>query len=700
MKRKRNLIVVLSLVVALVLPTNALAATHDNISSADALTEAYNNDTDSEVVINLSDNIGAVDITSRSASSLTINANNKIIDGGVSVGGDGSVAINDVTITASADGTAGLSVKDSANVTVDGTVRSGKAEGVTAVGGATVTVDGLVNGQTDGVYAHGNASVTVEGQIIANEGVGIKAEDDATVSVSEPGRAITSRTDAVNATDNAQVSVEGSIKSAGNGVVAQKNANVTVEGNIEAATYGVNVDGGSGKTTVEVTGNITTKDSTSGAGVKSDYAVVKIKGDINSASTGVRARADVPENTVEIEGNITAGGDGLAISGYDVAARVIGSITAGNNGIVSSTDGSAEVKGNVTGGANGIYAPSCGNITVTGDVSGKNGSADSVESTENYSNGGNGINIDYGKVIVNGNVSGGTSYGVQATGGAGIIAKSGAKVTVSGNVTGGDQVAVKDGGTSIGGGAGNGIDMERSATVSVGGNVTGGSSDATAGSAGKGVYIDMPLYGRGNIGSLKVEGTISGGEQKGNATSAGNGVFYNFKTKDKEGTGDNWTLADMPTVTLFKLVGGTKKDGTKAAEIVSHGYASLVRPSADEINSIYNYIVKVINTENGTIESVTAHPGETVTLKITPDSGYKLAGVELDGAVLKSANGVYSYVVPTYGGVTASATFTAASTTPVGPATGDTSNLALWIILMVASAAAIVAFVIIKKKKH
>ena len=532
--------------------------------------------------------------------------------------------------------------------------------GVKITGDGTVVMDKVyitaLGDNKDALTVEGSANVTVNGQVASVSGTAVTASDSATVKIdgSGYGTAVSAgKGTGIKASDDANVTVTGGKIMSHTGVDASGNAKVTVDNDIDAGS-GDGVDA-SGNATVEVTGSI---ESDSGVGIMA-------QGDSNvTAKSGVASEHAV--------------------------------------GIYATENSTVSVTGAVLGAIAGVEADSDATVEVTGNVSGKDGDASKVTGDNKSSNGGQGVIAkQQANVTVNGNVTGGKSYGPQADGGSGISAIGTSTVSVTGNVTGGDQITVNIEGdlAALTGNGGSGVAMDRSATVSVGGDVTGGSSDGNQGEAGNGVYITMPSATEksGTTGSLTVEGTITGGKALYSTAHAGAGTYFYFGySKEK----DTWTTEDLPTVTLWKVQGGetAQKDGTRTQAVKAGAY--MTAPSADEINSSYNYIVKIINTANGTIEKVTAHPGETVTLNIKPDSGYKIATVGVDGAELKSENGVYSFVMPTYGGVTATATFEAAEVTPtvIAPATGDSSNLLLWGALMLASAA-VVVFIVLEKKK-
>lgn len=717
MKKKRAIVAVVAMLLALAVPLNAFAA---DAGTVEALKAAFN-DAEGDVEINITSTITSdseIVLNSKANTKYTINSDDKQIIGGIKITGGGTVVMNKANIQARANDQAALSVKDNANVTVNGIVMSAAGDGVSATENATVVIDGTgyghaVESRSDtGVSASGSANVTVKGSDIM-AGTGVNATGNASVTVLD---GITAGTgDGVSANGNAKVSVEGSITSNnGKGVNAAEGSEVTVTGDINAKTYGVytDCDLSSAHAKVTVVGDITTTGTGSEYAVFSRDATVNVTGDISSASRGAYVRTDENSHQLIVNGNIDAAKTGLQTAGRDLAATITGNIAAGGNGVEAGSESHIEIKGDINGGENGIYALNQSGVTVTGDVtgsvyginasqsskvnvtgnvSGKNGSTDGKGSTT----GGGGIYaMESAKVTVDGNVSAGESYGAAgghyATYGAnGVVAEDVSTVSVTGNVNGGSNSKL----SAAGGRAGDAIRLDTTANVSVGGDAKGGSADA--GNAGAGAKIilrvnDDTRFQNASVGSLTVNGRIVGGSASGTAT-AGDGVKYDYSD-------GSWTLEKMPTVTLFKAEAGG--EGAKPVA-VSWGDGSSWYDSEDGtpdyewLNNEHNYIVKIAAAANGSVSAskTTAKPGETVTLSVTPNSGYKLGSVSVEGAELKYENGVYSFVMPEYGGVTVSATFTAA---PVGPATDDNSGLMLWSALMLASAA---CFVALKKKK-
>ncbi len=118
------------------------------------------------------------------------------------------------------------------------------------------------------------------------------------------------------------------------------------------------------------------------------------------------------------------------------------------------------------------------------------------------------------------------------------------------------------------------------------------------------------------------------------------------------------------------------------------------KPEEETIPMIVKHEAKVEGGNGGKaeVDNPTPKAGDEVTVTVTPDEGK-----EIDGVVVKDENGekvpvtdngdgTYTYEQPD-GDVTVEVTFKdkKAPVEPSGPNTGDKSNLALWIVLMVVS---------------
>ena len=83
----------------------------------------------------------------------------------------------------------------------------------------------------------------------------------------------------------------------------------------------------------------------------------------------------------------------------------------------------------------------------------------------------------------------------------------------------------------------------------------------------------------------------------------------------------------------------------------SEEYKTYFSGGVSEIE-VYNmkgaYDVTIASTENGTVTAsrLTADKDEVITLTVTPDSGYKVKSVEVNGTVVTPVDGVYSFTMP------------------------------------------------------
>ena len=332
MKKKRAIVAVVAMLLALAVPLNAFAA---DAGTVDALKAAFN-DAEGDVEINITNTITSdseIVLNSKANTKYTINSDNKQIIGGIKITGDGTVVMNKANILARANDQAALSVEDNANVTVNGIVMSAAGDGVSAAENATVVIDGTGYGHAvesrsdNGVSASGSANVTVKGSDIM-AGTGVNATGNASVTVLDG--IIAGPGDGVSANGNAKVSVEGSITSNnGKGVNAAEGSDVTVTGDINAKTYGVYTDCGSSSTHAKVTveGDIATTGTDSNyAGVYTVKGTVNIIGDISSASRGAYVRTNENSNQLIVNGNIDAAKIGLQTAGRTLAATITGNI--------------------------------------------------------------------------------------------------------------------------------------------------------------------------------------------------------------------------------------------------------------------------------------------------------------------------------------------------------------------------------------
>ena len=118
----------------------------------------------------------------------------------------------------------------------------------------------------------------------------------------------------------------------------------------------------------------------------------------------------------------------------------------------------------------------------------------------------------------------------------------------------------------------------------------------------------------------------------------------------------------------------------------------------------YDITVKKTSGGTVTVSHETAVAGQTVTITPTPNSGKvvnKITVTDADGnavTVTNNGNGTYSYTQPD-SDVTIKVTFKTSGTSDT-PATGDTTNLALWFGIMAASVLALVILFVYSRKRR
>ncbi|MDD4509324.1 MAG: bacterial Ig-like domain-containing protein [Oscillospiraceae bacterium] len=125
-----------------------------------------------------------------------------------------------------------------------------------------------------------------------------------------------------------------------------------------------------------------------------------------------------------------------------------------------------------------------------------------------------------------------------------------------------------------------------------------------------------------------------------------------------------------------------------------------VSNSDDDDGATTNYIITTDAGKGGSFDTdktVSVKAGESASFNIKPDSGYVIADVKVDG---KSVGAISYYVFTNVqANHTISAIFEAADT-DVNPSTGDNSNMAWWIALLLISGGAVTVLGISKKRKY
>lgn len=382
---KKNIRRMTTLLLALLLlasmPLNALAASYD-VGDFAGLSDAFNDNSGEDVVINVTADIdfGGYSVSAKENTKYTIGTGNGSILKNANVGGAGSVEIN-----MNLGGENGLTAFDDVSVTVNGNIIADH-DGVNSDGNSNVTVKGNIESHDKGVYSHDNSTVTVEGSIKSLTDEGVYATDDATVTVK--GDILADDT-AIYAKNDAVVNVTGDVEGDDLGILATGNASVAVDGNVagmdgdpDDVNYndpGDYSDGGDGicaadSATVKVTGNVSGGDSygTFGYGGDAmevyDSANVTVGGDVTGGS--VTANPDTGANLTEE----SCAGRGISMKStatVSVGGNVSGGSTNGDAGyggdgvyitvVDSKTAGSLTAEGAVTGGkapANGVAGSS------------------------------------------------------------------------------------------------------------------------------------------------------------------------------------------------------------------------------------------------------------------------------------------------------------------------------------------------------
>lgn len=695
-----------ALVLLVLMPTTAFAATHENVDTWEKLQAAFA-DTDADVTIILTGDITALsDLEAKLGQTFVINGQAYTLKD-VSLYGAGSVEINAALSNENNDDA--LKAGGQVQVTVNGDVTSSD-DGISTYGESSVTVNGDIAVEEDGVEARESSNVTVNGNI-AGESDGVRAFDESTVNVTGD---VTGKEDqGIEAEGTAEVTVSGNVFGGSDGIEAEGQANVSVSGNVTGGVEAYD------ESNVHVTGDVT---GTSG---DPDEVDMTDPTDYSDGSTGVYAEGSAQ---VTVDGNVT-GGDAFGTYGY------------AGDGVEARDESNVTVGGNVTG----------GNVTADPSVEAKKyesspSAGPSADIEEYYDNSiaGDGVVMDAtANVTVGGDVTGGATNGDHGQAGEGVVILSLNKNYVSGDGQGPDNVQ----------------EEAQPGKLVVYGTVSGGNALADNGQDGAGIYwddyydgYDGPIGGAPDDFHLPTEipenipvglvVTVIGdifenyyysygftfeqydsafsafekdvllplinaatGGQADNLDDALDAVenldaeaaaalnlqlvnAYNDHLDNvaSKQIGDNMVL---PEVTVWQV-----KSGGEQAPLFD---SSFTDEMTDLLGADTNYIVRVADCENGQLiaDKATAKAGETVTLIPKANDGYVLDQVLVNGVALEAVDGVYSFIMPEGGGIEVSATFVAeapaeAPTNTAGsPKTGDGFQAALLLGLMAVSAAAI-----------
>lgn len=631
------------LTTASLMTTSVFAKTWENISSGEDLTNAFNSDTDPEVIIHLSgsiENLGK--LQSKKGQVYTINGTDYVIKSVVYVTGEGNVTVNADIDTTDAHGD-GVQVGDSATVTVNGDVTAYN-NGVMADGSANVTVTGDVTGGYIGVAAEGNAEVNVDGNVEGGE-YGVSASDDATVTV----------TNDVSGSDGDADILEtgGSYSDGGSGVQATDNAEVTVGGDVSGGKgYGNWGYGGNG---IEA----------------SDEATVTVTGDVTGGD--VDTGAQISDNT--------------SYAGDAVRMESTAKVNVGGNATGGSTNGESGVAGD------GVYIRL---VPVETDE------ADGAQTESKTA----------GTLYVEGTIAGGEATGQDGVSGSGIEywGESESSVLVVGNYyfetedIPEDVLAMRVAESFYW----QGDSMLHSFCQELGYTETE-IEDIIQEYSDSLVKLIAQYTGTDESNWNAMREALNALDQESKTAfyadlAARCNSFIGTYAKDAIDKGLKEVV--IPTVTTWKV-----ESGGEDAEPVSWAFSENGRERgriSEILNTLHNYIVRVVPGSEGTVtaDKLTAKPGETVTITATPKAGYKVSKVFVNGEEITAVNGIYSFIMPEYGGIEISAEFTAETVSKTtgtavktgAPKTGDTSTGLLWIVMMAAGLGT-AAYVVVTRRK-
>lgn len=704
MKRRKLVALAIAVLMIMLIPATAFAATHEDVDTWDKLQAAFA-DTDADVTIILTGDITTLGaLQAGEGQTYVINGQEYVLKD-VRLVGAGEVEINagiqnedeqqalqvkehvQLTVNGNVDSAAGgVQVNDFAKVEVNGDVTgAGSGDGVDAYGYGEVTVKGNVTGGGNGVDAGGAAKVQVEGDVVGGtDGDGVNAKDFSKIDVNG---------DVTGGTATQPFS------DMNTGVKATVEAEVTVKGNVTGGDAASDVTNANG-----------------GVGVKTDEkASVKVEGNV----TGGNGNADAANSGLSGQQH-SNGGEGVWAHGeskVEVSGNVQGGDAQGNNGIAGD----------------GVKATGHSQVKVDGNTQGGDVLADSAQADPDepeylHSRGGNGVEMSYtADVTVGGNAIGGNSQGDQGRAGNGVIVcsftmsdlpydapeRAPGKLVIYGTVQGGQADNGKDG---------NGIKyvfgeegdigdlplfMEINPDVPFDANFIKYNCSS---------YIANTLMTFGHYEWEKIEGELDQFEVTlAQLCTQAFGKPYDLNTLDEDlaalSAEEKLILQQAvidavndiirplfvehkdelrPEITVWQVKGGGDAERFGANSNGEEFFAALL--GADT-----NYIIRVAAPENGELlVQQTAKAGETVTVTALPKAGYTLGKVLLNGEELTGKDGVYSFVMPEGGGVELSAEFIAdapaeAPTNTAGsPKTGDNFSAALLMGLMAVSAMAVV----------
>ena len=695
---RRFLTVVIAVLLVVSLSVTSFAADFDAASSKDIVDAFAYDGEDSEVVIVMKDNITMLEaLTGKVGKTYTINGNDYVLTNVVLLG-DGTVEIN---ANVKDDDTSDMALYVQDNV--------------------TATVNGNITSNDYGVYAGGESNVNINGDITATYEAGIWAEGNSTVNVT------------------------GDVTAGDYGVYAIDGAEVTVTGDVTAGDCGIYAesydDSEDGRVSVTVNGDVMTEDS---------YGYETYSGDCIEAIS-----ADVTVN-----GNVTAGSGSLS----DEDLQYPDAYSDGGDGILASGDANVTVSGDVTAGdAQGTYgwagtaiqAYEESTVTVGGNAAG--GSVTSDPEVEPYKSalGGDGIYMDYSATVsVGGNVTGGSAESAQGSfGGDGIAIVVFKPVEEGGDIPADPGLPVGSvtvGGT-VAGGAGDAADGA-ALYYETGSRYDDPEFDVDAfreenPGAGPMGFINKVIESivfMNDIGAISDEKMVDFEVEYFRLYANAFGVpfpedFDPYDSEEVDALTDKidaaaekltseeynnaiWSALPETAERVRKLYGESLAEYLSTFKIADVTVWELSDENGPMANSGFgeeaakvlcaeetDYIIRMEQSEGGTVsvDKETAKEGETVIISATPDKGFKLDQVLVNGTPIQpDANGVYSFVVPKGGAVTVSAVFSKIKeeqkedpkTNPDSPKTGDSSNPEFYMIVLFGAAALSAALILIRRK--
>ena len=410
--------------------------------------------------------------------------------------------------------------------------------------------------------------------------------------------------------------------------------------------------------------------------------------------------------------NVPAGTTNLCLNGYAIKANATGTnpfsaITVGSGATLNLYDCSDKVYYFDKDSGTGLWTLAADQAAptdyfVTGGVI--TGGSNSGDGGAVYVNGGT-FTMNGGNIV--GNRSDQKGGGVYVDGTNASFTMSGS-ATISGNAASvGGGVYINVGGFTMT----NGTIKGNTATMCGGVNIGGGTFTMTggiiSGNASNGYFMN---YG----------GVISGGNITlgGTAQITGNEGYnlYLNSTAITVGTDDKTPQAGM-SVSLF--LGGTPgvftanaADGYKDYfHAENTGYSIIYTADKKLKMALPHSVTAAPAPANGTVvadKSSNVFEGETVTVTVAPNSGYRLKSLSYNDGTsdtpITKTGGVYSFTMPDKN-VTITAEFKyngspyiPAPTDQPNPDTGDTSNISLGVILMIASSLGIAVCITSGKK--